>query len=73
MASKKHARSDSQTHDDYIEVENMLKKPSTKRAKQIDADPPYARLCERIDQTRSRDVEPRNVLHWFRTCSIADL
>ncbi|KAK4540634.1 hypothetical protein LTR36_009065 [Oleoguttula mirabilis] len=70
MASKKHARADSQTHSDYVEVENMLKKPSTKRAKQIDADTPYANLCERLNQTRSRDVKPRNVLHWVRSKDI---
>lgn len=70
MASKKHARADSQTHDDYIEVEHMLKKPSTKRAKQIDDDPPFASLCGLVDKTRSKDVKPRNILHWVRSKDI---
>ncbi|KAK5130348.1 hypothetical protein LTR08_002188 [Meristemomyces frigidus] len=67
MASKKHARADSQTHEDYKQVEDMLRKPSTKRAKQIDADPPYARLCELLDHTRGENIKPRNVLHWHRS------
>lgn len=69
MSSKKHARSDSQTHDDYISVENALKHPSTKRAKQIDADTPFDQLEDILEQTR-KDVKPRNVLHWFRSKDI---
>lgn len=69
-APKKHARSESQTHDDYIDVASALKHPSTKRAKQIDADTPYEHLVELADQTRAKDVKPRNVLHWFRSKDI---
>lgn len=67
--SKKHARSDSQTHDDYIQVENALKHPSTKRAKQIDSDTPFDQLEDLLEKTR-KDVKPRNVLHWFRSKDI---
>jgi deoxyribodipyrimidine photo-lyase len=70
MAPKKHARSDSETHDDYIQVENALKHPSTKRAKQIDADPPYDQLVELIDETCSKEVKQKSVLHWFRSKDI---
>lgn len=66
VQSKKHARSDNQTHDGYIDVENALKRPSTKRAKQIDADTPFSQLEGLLEKTR-KDVKPRNVLHWFRS------
>ena len=69
IAGKKHARSDSQTHDDYVQVQNQLKHPSTKRAKQIDADPPYDQLEAILKKTR-RNVKTRNVLHWFRSKDI---
>jgi len=43
-----------------------LKHPSTKRAKQIDADTPYNQLLERLDSQDSvNDVQ--NVVHWFRS------
>ena len=54
----KHERSKSQ--------EDVLRHPSTKRAKEIDAENPYEELLE---TTRQRKVKPktRNVLHWFRS------
>ncbi|KAI7082910.1 deoxyribodipyrimidine photo-lyase [Hortaea werneckii] len=70
MTPKKHARSESQTQDDYIQVDNALKHPSPKRAKQIDEDTPYENLCELIDETREKDSKVRNVLHWFRSKDI---
>lgn len=69
MSSKKHARADSQTQNEYIQAD-ALKHPSTKRAKQIDSDTPYDNLCDLLDQTRSKDVKTRNVLHWFRSKDI---
>ncbi|TKA73470.1 hypothetical protein B0A55_05954 [Friedmanniomyces simplex] len=68
-AGKKHARSDSQTHEDYLRVQSELKHPSTKRAKQIDADTPYDQLEAILEQTR-KEVKTRNVLHWFRSKDI---
>ena len=67
---QKHSRSDSQTHEDYEQVSSALKHPSTKRAKQIDSDTPYTQLGELLDETRSKEVKPRNVLHWFRSKDI---
>ncbi|KAK5114643.1 hypothetical protein LTR62_002216 [Meristemomyces frigidus] len=65
-AGQKHARSDSTSRDDYIHVEHALKKPTTKRAKEIDADPPYNQLVALLEKKRE-DIKPRNVLHWVRS------
>lgn len=70
MASKKHARSDSQTKDEYIDVNSALKRPSTKRAKQIDSDTPFDKLCELINKTKVKNPKSMNVLHWFRSKDI---
>ncbi|KAL8861153.1 MAG: hypothetical protein Q9178_002369 [Gyalolechia marmorata] len=43
-----------------------LKRPSTKRAKQIDAHPPYDELQDALKQQRARD-EVSTVAHWFRS------
>lgn len=56
--SKKHERSLSQ--------EDMLKHPSTKRAKEIDAHPPLDTLLEKMSKQKDAS-KPRNVLHWFRS------
>ncbi|KAK5692070.1 hypothetical protein LTR97_011243 [Elasticomyces elasticus] len=64
-AGQKHARSDSQTHEDYEQVKRHLKHPSAKRGREIDADTPYDQLNKLLEKTR--DVKPRNVLHWFRS------
>ena len=54
----KHKRSQSQ--------EDILRHPSTKRAKEIDAENPYEDL---VLTSQQRKVHPktRNVLHWFRS------
>ena len=54
----KHERSKSQ--------DDVLRHPSTKRAKEVDADTPYEEL---LAWTKSGKKEPklRNVLHWFRS------
>lgn len=54
----KHARSAS--------MDNGLKHPSTKRAKEIDNDTPFDELKELLSKNKS-DSKPRNVLHWFRS------
>ena len=59
---KKHARSESTGG----EQDPALKHPSPKRAKEIDADPPYEHLEELLEKNNS-DVKVRNVLHWFRS------
>nr|POF05455.1 deoxyribodipyrimidine photo-lyase [Quercus suber] len=67
MSSKKHERSES--HDgsyDYID-DSALKHPPTKRAKEIDADTPFEQLNEALQRTTKSDVQPRNILHWFRS------
>lgn len=56
--SKKHERSLSQ--------EDMLKHPSTKRAKEIDSHPPLDMLLENMKK-QEKGSKPRNVLHWFRS------
>ncbi|KAI8634571.1 FAD binding domain of DNA photolyase-domain-containing protein [Xylariaceae sp. FL1651] len=59
---KKHGRTAS--------IDNMLKHPSTKRAKEVDtADNPYNALVERLDNINpsSSETKLRNVLHWFRS------
>ena len=54
----KHERSRSQ--------DDALRHPSTKRAKEIDAENPYEQL---VSMSQQRRVKPkaRNVLHWFRS------
>lgn len=59
--SKKHERSQSS--------DNMLKHPSTKRAKEIDQNTPMEQLEEVLEKNKS-DHKPRNVLHWFRSKDI---
>ncbi|KAI0022113.1 DNA photolyase, FAD-binding/Cryptochrome [Xylariomycetidae sp. FL0641] len=65
-SNKKHARSES--------TDNVLKHPSTKRAKEIDkSDNPYEELVAKLDrqqqqqQQQKADPPVRNVLHWFRS------
>ena len=43
-----------------------LKHPSTKRAKQVDADVPFNQLTESLDSQNSID-DVHNVVHWFRS------
>ncbi|KAF2150402.1 deoxyribodipyrimidine photo-lyase [Myriangium duriaei CBS 260.36] len=56
--TKKHPRSPS--------PDNALRHPSTKRAKEIDAESPLSQLYEAMD-AQNHDHSPRNVLHWFRS------
>jgi deoxyribodipyrimidine photo-lyase len=59
---KKHPRTTSQ--------DDVLRHPSTKRAKEIDTvDNPYEELLSQT-QERQVDPKPRNVLHWFRSKDI---
>ncbi|EME39044.1 hypothetical protein DOTSEDRAFT_160926, partial [Dothistroma septosporum NZE10] len=64
MPPKKHARTPSEPSDYTSHPE--LKRPSTKRAKEIDHDPPYEQLVSLVDSNDS-SAEPKNVLHWFRS------
>lgn len=57
----KHARSSSQ--------DDMLKHPSTKRAKEIDADTPLDQLDGVLNEQKT-DHPVRNVMHWFRSKDI---
>ena len=43
-----------------------LQHPSTKRAKQVDADTPFNELASKLDAQDSID-EVKNVIHWFRS------
>ena len=54
----KHERSQSQ--------EDVLRHPSTKRAKEIDAENPYEELLSTSKQRKAKP-KTRNVLHWFRS------
>jgi deoxyribodipyrimidine photo-lyase len=47
--------------------DNMLKHPTTQRAKEIDAHPPMQQLDELLEKTRKEPKSTRNVLHWFRS------
>ncbi|GAM87097.1 hypothetical protein ANO11243_051180 [Dothideomycetidae sp. 11243] len=58
MTTKKHERSPS--------GDDALRHPTTKRAKEIDADSPLSQLYDAIDQQKS-DQPVKNVLHWFRS------
>ncbi|KAG8624818.1 hypothetical protein KVT40_007885 [Elsinoe batatas] len=46
--------------------DNVLKHPSTKKAKEIDADSPLSQLYDILDEQK-HDQPGRNVLHWFRS------
>ena len=67
MSSSKRPRSDS--YNGYIVVDNALKRPSTKRAKEIDANTPYDDLVATLRKNKS-EGKTRNVLHWFRSKDI---
>lgn len=54
----KHARSTS--------TDDVLKHPSTKRAKEIDNDTPFDNLTKLLSKNKS-DLKSRTVLHWFRS------
>ncbi|KAM0718185.1 hypothetical protein Q7P37_006517 [Cladosporium fusiforme] len=60
----KHARSQS--------TDDMLKHPSTKRAKEIDQNTPMEQLEELLEKTRKDQKTTRNVLHWFRSKDIRE-
>lgn len=57
----KHARSESQ--------DDVLRHPSTKRAKEIDQNPPMQQLDALLKEQKT-DHASRNVLHWFRSKDI---
>ncbi len=48
------------------EAHPELQHPSTKRAKEIDADTPYNELVSQLDSQDSID-DVKNVIHWFRS------
>ncbi|KAI0196390.1 FAD binding domain of DNA photolyase-domain-containing protein [Astrocystis sublimbata] len=57
-----------QKHERSASTDNVLKHPSTKRAKEVDTkDNPYNELISHLDKSASEKVKPRNVLHWFRS------
>ena len=53
-------------HDRSQSQEDVLRHPSTKRAKEIDAHTPYDALNEHLAGLGKRNPNTRNVLHWFR-------
>ncbi|KAI9653626.1 MAG: hypothetical protein M1821_006973 [Bathelium mastoideum] len=59
--AKKHERSQSQ--------DDVLKHPSTKRAKEIDQDTPFDQLEGELEKQKT-DHGVRNVLHWFRSTDL---
>jgi len=61
VMAKKHERSNSS--------DDMLRHPSTKRAKEIDQHTPMQQLEEVLEKDKC-DPKPRNVLHWFRSKDI---
>lgn len=56
---KKHARSTSS--------DDVLRHPSTKRAKEIDQHPPYETLSSLLPVEAQHADKKKNVLHWFRS------
>ncbi|GAB7355992.1 hypothetical protein MBLNU459_g6619t1 [Dothideomycetes sp. NU459] len=61
----KHARADSDGHI-YNNKDDVFRHPTTRRAKEIDADPPLAQLEELLG-AQKKDHTVRNVVHWFRS------
>lgn len=58
--SKKHGRT--------MSMDNVLRHPSTKRAKEIDGPQnPHHELVNRISKVNADDVQAKTVLHWFRS------
>ena len=53
-------------HDRSQSQEDVLRHPSTKRAKEIDAHTPYQELLSWTAKGKG-EPKPRNVLHWFRS------
>lgn len=51
---------------------DMLKHPTIKRAKEIDAHTPMQQLDELLEKTRKEPKSTRNVLHWFRSKDIRE-
>ena len=51
---------------------DMLKHPTTQRAKEIDAHTPMQQLEELLEKTRKDQKTTRNVLHWFRSKDIRE-
>jgi deoxyribodipyrimidine photo-lyase len=52
--------------------DDMLKHPTIKRAKEIDAHTPMQQLDELLEKTRKEPKSTRNVLHWFRSKDIRE-
>jgi deoxyribodipyrimidine photo-lyase len=52
--------------------DDMLKHPTTQRAKEIDAHTPMQQLEELLEKTRKDQKSTRNVLHWFRSKDIRE-
>jgi deoxyribodipyrimidine photo-lyase len=52
--------------------DDMLKHPTTQRAKEIDAHTPMQQLEELLEKTRNDQKNTRNVLHWFRSKDIRE-
>lgn len=52
--------------------DDMLKHPTTQRAKEIDAQTPMQQLEELLEKTRKDQKSTRNVLHWFRSKDIRE-
>ena len=56
-------------HERPASQEDVLRHPSTKRAKEIDSHTPFEELLSWTAKGK-RDPKPRNVLHWFRSKDI---
>lgn len=52
--------------------DDMLRHPTIKRAKEIDAHTPMQQLDELLEKTRKEPKSTRNVLHWFRSKDIRE-
>lgn len=59
-------------HERSQSTDDMLKHPSTKRAKEIDENTPMEQLEELLENTRKDQKNTRNVLHWFRSKDIRE-
>lgn len=59
-------------HERSQSTDDMLKHPSTKRAKEIDEHTPMEQLEELLEKTRKDQKTTRNVLHWFRSKDIRE-
>lgn len=68
MSEKNGDHGNPKKHALEISQDDVLKHPSTKRAKEVDGpDNPHDHLLERMAKVKPEDSKPGRILHWFRS------